>query len=293
MMNKKMTDKPVAVLNGIVSTLPLLVEFHAPDNPVHILLKGVAHEYVSRLYAAKKTTKIDLGDIGSIRLPYVQMGATSTINLFDMDELIMFAFYSVNRQRYRNVADMGANIGMHAVVLGACGYSVRSYEPDPEHVKTIQRVIRLNSAKKVRVINAAISDEKGEAEFVKVLGNTTSSHLAGAKSKPYGRLERFMVPTQPIGPVLRWADLIKMDIEGHEAQALEATTKADWQGTDGLVEIGSPVNARRVYRHLEKQGLNLFAQKNGWQRVKKLADMPQSYRDGTLFITYRDQMPWG
>ena len=37
----------------------------------------------------------------------------------------------------------------------------------------------------------------------------------------------------------------------------------------------------------------LFAQKINWQRVRSIAAMPTSHRDGSLFVTKKDQMPWG
>lgn len=279
-------------LGTIVNILPAIKQYHAPEEQLHQLLKAVAHRQVEEQYEGKKTVSLDLGPIGLIKMPYVQMGATSTVNLFDMDELIMFSFYWLNRKRYKKVADIGANIGLHTAVLSACGYFVRAYEPDPQHVKVINKSLKMNGAKKTQIINAAVSDKKGEAEFIRVMGNTTSSHLSGAKAKPYGRLEKFMVPTVAISSILKWADLIKMDIEGHERQVLEATALDDWKTTDGLVEIGTPENAKAVFKHLANLGVNMFAEKMGWQKVRKIEDMPASYKDGTLFITTKAEMPW-
>ena len=70
------------------------------------------------------------------------------------------------------------------------------------------------------MVQAAVSDQPGEAEFVRVLGNTTGSHLAGAKANPYGKLERFAVPLVPLADMTEWADLIKIDAEGHEANMI-------------------------------------------------------------------------
>jgi len=75
----------------------------------------------------------------------------------------------------------------------------------------------------------AMSDKTGEMEFVRVLGNTTGSHLSGAKQNPYGELERFPVRVEAFRPLMAGADLIKLDIEGHEKEVLLSTRREDWK----------------------------------------------------------------
>jgi hypothetical protein len=59
-----------------------------------------------------------------------------------------------------------------------------------------------------------------------------------------------------------------------------------------MVEVGSTENAAAIFEHLRKLGVRAFAQKLGWSEVKSLADMPTSYKDGSLFITRLAAMPW-
>ena len=61
---------------------------------------------------------------------------------------------------------------------------------------------------------------------------------------------------------------------------------------DAVVEVGSAGNADRIHAHFESLPVNLFAQNTAWQRVEKRADMPESHRDGSLFISTKDAMPW-
>jgi hypothetical protein len=126
-----------------------------------------------------------------------------------------------------------------------------------------------------------------------VLGNTTGSHLAGSKPHPYGDLERFPVKVERAEPLLAWADLLKLDVEGHEKEILLTTKRKDWENTDALVEIQSPENATAVYEHFADLGVALFAQKINWRRVHHVLDMPKNYHEGTLFVTCRAEMPWG
>ena len=45
----------------------------------------------------------------------------------------------------------------------------------------------------IKVEEKAVSSEKGSAEFTRVLGNTTGSHLTGSKENVYGDINKFTV----------------------------------------------------------------------------------------------------
>jgi hypothetical protein len=124
-----------------------------------------------------------------------------------------------------------------------------------------------------------------------VLGNTTGSHLVGSKDS-YGGREYFPVKTEAAKPLFRWADLLKIDAEGHERVILLTTEASDWKGTDAIVEVGNAANASALFDHLTRLGVSLFAQHKGWQRVERAAEMPTSHRQGSLFISAGVRMPW-
>jgi FkbM family methyltransferase len=280
-----------STLDGLLTALPAIHPHHVPGTPLYDLLKQVASREVESLFRSG-AAESRFGPFGGLTFPYESMGAVDSLNLFDLDELILFSFYWCNRQRYRRVVDIGANIGLHSIVLARCGFEVRCYEPDPRHFRLLKRNLAANGCARVTPVNAAVSRQPGRMEFVRVLGNTTGSHLAGAKPAPYGELERFPVDVAAIGPLLQWADLVKLDVEGHEAEILLATTREHWSGTDAVVEIGSQANAEAVFDHLEQLGVRMFSQKQGWAPVDDGSMMPTSYRDGSLFITCRTAMPW-
>lgn len=275
----------------LLGSLPYASWAHAPGTPLYELLSGLAKREVQRFRSADPQP-VAFHPFGEIVFPYLPMGAISSLHLFGLDELILFSFYRANRDRYQRVADLGANIGLHSLVLDRCGFEVCAYEPDPDHYALLQKNLALNSCSKVSTTCAAVSIADGEMEFTRVLGNTTSSHLTGAKSKPYGDLERFAVSVKSIGPILEWADLVKMDVEGHEAAILLAVDAKQLATVDIIVEIGTYENAKSVYSHLRHIGAHVFAQKNNWREVLSVKDMPYSYRDGSLFITSKTNMPW-
>ncbi|MBI4283922.1 MAG: FkbM family methyltransferase [Chloroflexi bacterium] len=286
-----MSKKP-SILESLFLALPLLSQHHAHGSAIYDLLKQVARQAVESLFYEVEPKTREFPPFGELILPYHKMGAIDSLNLFDLDELIIFSFYWANRQRYRHVLDIGANIGLHSIILSKCGYEVRAYEPDPNHFEIMQRNLVLNDCAAVQAFNAAVSSQAGKMEFVRVLGNTTASHLAGAKPNPYGDLERFPVKVEAIKPLIAWADLIKLDAEGHEKEIILATKGEQWQNTDALVEIENANNAAAVHQHLTSLGVNLFAQKTNWQLVRDVNGMPTSYHEGTLFVTCKGETPW-
>jgi FkbM family methyltransferase len=280
------------ILEDTMAALPELSVHHAPTSATYRVLKRVTRPEAERLFGPDGPQAASLGPLGTIRFPYHRMGAIDSIDLFGVDELIIMSFYDLNRARYRRVLDLGANIGLHSFALSRCGYEVRCYEPDPVHFKLLSRTIELNKLSGITPVNAAVSVADGTHEFVRVLGNTTGSHLAGAKTDPYGDLERFTVKVEAFKPLLHWADLAKIDIEGHEATVLCSTTAEDWAKTDAIAEIGNEPNAEAVFKHFQSIGIGMFAQKTGWSKVETLSDMPTSHRDGSLFITKKEAVPW-
>lgn len=285
-----MTDP--SALEQLLAVLPTIRDRHAPHDLLHQVLKRAARTWVEASFSGTEGKPVSLMPFGEIRFPYVRMGAVDSMNLFDLDELILFSYYNASRDRYRRVADIGANLGLHSVLLARCGFEVRSYEPDPIHGEILQDNLNRNDIDSVSLHRAAVSKQDGEMDFVRVRGNTTSSHLAGAKSNPYGELDRFPVSIVAIDPILRWADLIKLDAEGHEGVILSATDPAAWSETDAVVEIGSPENADIVFEHFRDTGIRLFAQKSNWAEVEDREQMPESYKHGSLFISARSAMPW-
>ena len=93
-------------------------------------------------------------------------------------------------------------------------------------------------------------------------------------------------------PHLDWADLAKIDIEGHEAALITGLPPETWLDTDAVMEIGTSVNAAEIYEYLSGTDVQMFSQKRGWKRVEQFADMPTTHRDGSISLTGKPFMPW-
>jgi len=280
-------------LDTIISALSQIPNHHPRTDPVYKLME-IAVENIIKISDIKLgiNANINLEGYGKILFPYHKMGAIDTTNLFGLDELIIFSFYWLNRNKYKRAADIGANLGLHSILMSKCGWIVDAYEPDPLHLKILRNNLHLNNTNNVTLYPCAVSDKNGELEFVRVLGNTTSSHLAGAKSAPYGALERFNVAVLSIDQIMEDVDFIKMDVEGQEAVIIQSTNFKHWENTEMMLEVGSLKNADIIYKHLVKIGVHLFTQKTGWNQVQSLLDMPTNYKEGSLFVTSKSEMNW-
>jgi FkbM family methyltransferase len=285
-----MTDAVTAIAE-LLAALPTIHGAHAPSGPLAKFLERATRPLIHELFSDTEPRPVPFGPFGDLLFPLFQMGNIDSRNLFNFDELVLFSFYWVNRQKYHRVVDIGANLGLHSILLDRCGYDVMSYEPDPHHFTEFNERLRFNGCQRTTPVMSAVSNYRGKADFVRVLDNTTSSHLAGAKQNPYGRLETVSVDVCDAAEFVSDADLIKIDAEGHEPTILSAIPAEAWQSLDAVVEISTPANANAVFNHFNNKGVSLFAQKINWEKVQTMAEMPNSYRDGSLFISRRS-MSW-
>lgn len=288
-----MTTMALENFDRIFEFLATYPQHHARDTPFYHFINGVTkHAFREARSVFEAGRKVPIGEFGLVNLPYEKMGAIDSIDLFGLDELMMFAFYYRNRGRYARAADIGANIGLHSILLSMSGCKVESFEPDPKHHSKLLVNLERNHIIDCTAHKAAVSDRDGKSQFVRVLGNTTSSHLEGSKTNPYGDLERFDVEVKDIRGIADRVDLMKIDAEGHEAVILNALPTEAWGRIDAFVEIGSTANARAVFDRFNGTGVNVFTQKSGWARIETIEHMPVSYKEGGIFISAKHIMPW-
>ena len=280
------------ILEKLILAIPEIRELLSCESSIYKLLKIINRKEIENILSAKNKKAFSFEPFGELIFPYHNMGAVDSLNLFDFDEIILFSFYWKNRNNYRNALDLGANLGLHTIIMSKCGFNVTCYEPDPVHFKILNGNLKLNHINNVNANNKAISFENGRKEFIRVCGNTTGSHLAGAKQNPYGKLDKFQVEVDALLPILRDKDLVKMDVEGHEKDILLNTKAEDWAKTDLLVEIENKENASCIYEHFKKLNINMFPQKIGWDKAESVNGMPASYKEGMLFISRKENMPW-
>lgn len=294
MLVKNMVQEPKKseILDSLILSLPELTDSHAPGTQFYNFMKKTLRKEIELLFNGNEDGAIEIASFGKINFPYFSMGNIDSLNLFDLDEIMIFTYYWANRHRYKKVIDIGANIGLHSIMLSKCGYNVTSYEPDPVHFQMLNRNLMSNNIHTVKTVNMAVSSKSGEMEFVRIKGNTTGSHLAGSKPNPYGDLDRFNVKIIDFNFLLDGVDFIKMDVEGHEKEIIINTSKSIWERLDAFIEIENKDNAEAIYEHFKELGINLFSQKINWAQVGSVDDMPINYKEGTLFVSNKKKMVW-
>lgn len=222
-------------------------------------------------------------DYRGLNIPKVSFGAVSSDDLFGPLDQGVFDFYEANANRYRRALDIGANIGVHSILMARQGWQVMAFEPDPIHYGKITENIDLNIGESdwdMQILRGAVSNHKGKETFVRVNGNTTGSHLKGDK-KPYGDLEEFTVEVLDCRPLFAWADFAKVDCEGHEAKLLR--TVKPGSKCEFMVEVTDKKTAKAIFDHFHGWR-KMWAQRHEWGEVTTPFGMPMHHSDGHLFI---------
>jgi FkbM family methyltransferase len=239
-----------------------------------------------------KNNSEQFGSFGQIDFPFKNMGAVSSLDLFGLDEMILFSVYWRLRDRYKTFADLGANLGLHSLLASRLGWAVSAYEPDPETFLQMSENFSKNETS-IASYQCAVGSADGMRSFTRVRGNLTGSHLSGAKQRPYGDLEEFEVRVQNFRGIVQANDFLKIDVEGAEAEIFCSTSTADWETAEAVMEIGSEENAAEIFLHLKRcPGLNIFSQKRGWNVVVTAEDLPMHHREGSVFISLADEAPF-
>jgi FkbM family methyltransferase len=112
------------------------------------------------------------------------------------------------------VADVGANIGYYLLLfehaVGPGGH-ITCFEPDPENLRELRATLAVNGFANVEVVAAAVGAADGIAALRTGLNATVVAAGPGTIQVPLVSLDRALA-----API----DLLKIDVEGYEAQVL-------------------------------------------------------------------------
>jgi hypothetical protein len=76
-----------------------------------------------------------------------------------------------------------------------------------------------------------------------------------------------------------------MDIEGHEAVAMEAIPEDLWDQLDIVFEIGSTTSANKIFNYSRKFGISLLCERLNWKLAVHEHDLPVNWRGGSVIAS--------
>ena len=105
-------------LNQIINKLQSNLKTHSYKTNNYKIYSKILQKEIDRYYNNYKIKKnLKLGNICEINFPPYIMGAISSKDLLNIDEIIIFCFYYLNKKKYKIVYDLGSNIGIHSLIL--------------------------------------------------------------------------------------------------------------------------------------------------------------------------------
>jgi FkbM family methyltransferase len=251
---------------------------------------------VNELYGSKtKTTVYTTGDIidrrkaeimfklfggreiGGLKLVYNKV--SDAIGLYD--EIFCTKCYDFIVDRPDPyIIDAGANIGMATLRFLKLYPKARivAFEPQPDVFEMLQKNIVNNLyADNVRLVNAALSDEDGEASFNRLVDGETDC-CASLEDVP-GMNDRITVKTVTLLPYIdRRVDLLKLDIEGKEFDALHKAGEADLlKMVDRMIIEYHPIRRYEIKNGYFLPLLNLLSENGYYTDVRTPHEMAGQY----------------
>lgn len=275
------------VVEAIFHLIPKMGNAGCNDSAIHEAFDKIITTYFSNY----DKNVLEAVPFEGINWPYISLGSLTSYSFFNLDECMLYMFYWVNRKNYKTAFDVGANIGIDSIIMAHCGYDVYSFEPDPTLYEVFLNNIKINNCTGIHAYNKGLSDKKGHVEFVHVKGNTTASHIKGERNF-YGDVEYIEIDTIPFKEVNIQPDLIKINIEGHEKKLVPSIDYHCWEKMDAFIEIHSRECSEVVFNYFKGTKINIFSRKNGWRTVKCIEDMPDNNKEGYIFISSKNKMPW-
>ena len=94
-----------------------------------------------------------------VKYPIHQFGNTNFIDCINSGELDAFNFYKKNKKYYKKVLDLGANVGLHTIVLAKLGFKVTSFEPENIHFNYLKNNCKLNIVK-CKIVKKAVYNKQ-------------------------------------------------------------------------------------------------------------------------------------
>ena len=150
-------------------------------------------------------------------------------NVSERKFLFLPQFFDVDERRLLNqelsndsiFVDIGANAGIYTLTAAATGATVLAIEPNPEVLERLHYNLTANGlSKQVTTLQKGVVNAKGAFELKLDPRNLGGSSLVASHSGPSVTIECDLLENLLIDAGITRIDILKIDIEGAEDQAL-------------------------------------------------------------------------
>lgn len=231
---------------------------------------------------------IKYNNLDPIKLKSFKMGGVSLNDIIlHKSELSLIHFFIKNKKNYNCIADIGANFGLHSIILSQLYKEVNAFEPYNLHYNFFNSLIKLNKIKNIRLNKKAVAEKSGKMKFIIMQNNTTANNLVSAKRTLYGKMKKIDVKCVSFNKAIDKCDLVKIDVEGYESKLFSSLNIKNLNiKTDFIIEIHNKFNALRLFNFVNKtkkfkmykiKGINLT-------KINSYGSFPKNTKDGHLFL---------
>lgn len=127
------------------------------------------------------------------------------------------------------IADWGGNIGLTSYFFKDYAKQVYCVEPAKEHQETIKKLIEFNDIKNITLCPYAISNKNGTTKFYHNENVTMYSLASTVNNKnDFEEVETVTVDEFMKRNKLEYIDLLKLDVEGTEAEVVASEEFKKW-----------------------------------------------------------------
>jgi len=170
------------------------------------------------------------------------------------------------------VLDIGANIGIMSVHMSRKASSVIAFEPVPENLTTLKRILNFFNAKNVVLKEVALGEKNGEIEMVMPkVGEVKMqglSHVVDESIRDFNEGIKYKVALSRLDDVAGLSEkritAIKMDVENYEYPVLKGAEELLRKNKPIIyIELWENDNRENCFRFIKEMGYEIKVLMNG------------------------------